>query len=248
MSVNIFGSSGMALTSSNDKNVDQKFITLSTNLATKVNKAGDNITGDLNMSGNCIKNMREPQLDQDAATKIYVDTRSNTNGTNNYATKNACGLVPILISNINNKCGFNVTASEELNMQYEAHNVFNLYRINPWESTISSNFWIELQCPEPVKIHRLALRGKSTNTNRIFNWKFQASNNSVEWVDLHIATSTYIGNRVIFFNVTPSIAFSIYRLFIVRSEDRPCLTYMQIYTVDKVQATTPSAILLASNN
>jgi hypothetical protein len=84
-------------------------------------------------------------------------------------------------------------------MQYEAHNVFNLYRINAWESGKNANFWIELQCPEPVQIHKFALRGKSTNTNRIFNWKFQASNNSIDWVDLYIATATYIGAGFCFF-------------------------------------------------
>ena len=43
MSVNIFGSSGASSVSSgsNNKYVDQKFKTLSANLATKVNKTGD---------------------------------------------------------------------------------------------------------------------------------------------------------------------------------------------------------------
>src|SRR5580698_4266048 len=51
MSVNIFGSSGGEGESSgtNTKCVDQKFATLTTNLATKVNKAGDTISGDLNI-------------------------------------------------------------------------------------------------------------------------------------------------------------------------------------------------------
>ena len=51
MSVNIFGSSGFDNRSSgvNKKYVNQKFATLSSNLATKVNKNGDLMIGDLNM-------------------------------------------------------------------------------------------------------------------------------------------------------------------------------------------------------
>ena len=50
MSVNTFGSSGQFSHSNvkfNNRYVDQKFTTLSTNLTSKVNKAGDTISGDL---------------------------------------------------------------------------------------------------------------------------------------------------------------------------------------------------------
>jgi hypothetical protein len=51
MSVNIFGSSGASSISSgtNNKYVDQKFKTLSANLATKVDKTGDSISGNLDI-------------------------------------------------------------------------------------------------------------------------------------------------------------------------------------------------------
>jgi hypothetical protein len=50
MSVNIFGSSRSAQSSgSNREYIDQKFSTLSTNLATKVNKSGDSLSGNLNI-------------------------------------------------------------------------------------------------------------------------------------------------------------------------------------------------------
>ena len=50
MSVNIFGSSGASSganvsSGSNNKYVDQKFKTLRINLATKINKSGDTLTG-----------------------------------------------------------------------------------------------------------------------------------------------------------------------------------------------------------
>ena len=54
MSVNIFGSSaassaGNVSSGSNNRYVDQKFKTLSANLATKVNKTGDTISGNLDI-------------------------------------------------------------------------------------------------------------------------------------------------------------------------------------------------------
>jgi len=50
MSVNIFGSSGQFSNDiANKRYVDQKFATLSTNLTSKVNKAGDTISGDFKM-------------------------------------------------------------------------------------------------------------------------------------------------------------------------------------------------------
>jgi len=50
MSVNIFGSSGSSFShDANSRYVDQKFTTLSTNLTSKVNKAGDVISGDLKL-------------------------------------------------------------------------------------------------------------------------------------------------------------------------------------------------------
>ena len=49
MSVDIFGSSGTFPHDVNIEYVDQKFTTLSTNLTSKVNKSGDNISGDLKL-------------------------------------------------------------------------------------------------------------------------------------------------------------------------------------------------------
>jgi len=78
MSVDIFGSSG-SKSSSIDKNyVDQKFKTLSNNLATKINKSGDNMTGDLNMGNNIITSTVLPHADEVLTNKIYVDSKFNT--------------------------------------------------------------------------------------------------------------------------------------------------------------------------
>ena len=53
MSVNIFCSSDKSIKNDNEY-VDQKFITLSTNLNTKISKNGDAMTGSLNTEDNKI--------------------------------------------------------------------------------------------------------------------------------------------------------------------------------------------------
>jgi hypothetical protein len=75
MSVNKFGSSSNSNSSkgNNNKYTDSKFITLTKNLNTKLDKSGDTMSGSLNM-GNCkITNLCDPQESNDAANKKYVD-------------------------------------------------------------------------------------------------------------------------------------------------------------------------------
>src|SRR5208337_3959332 len=123
MSVNIFGSSGKHVPSGLNKDyVDQKFKTLSTNLATKVDKTGDTMSGSLSILNVCqlgggnvkfyndivmndkyITDLHNPTAKQDAATKQYVDTRW---------IKSNIGYIPNFTFNWN-KNGFIVTASSE---------------------------------------------------------------------------------------------------------------------------------------
>ena len=265
MSVNIFGSSGENVSSgSNNKYVDQKFKTLSANLATKVNKTGDTISGnlnillndeglrtfgvsdidtgksvslllgninnqirhnfdhaikiaathgtkftceagvicrlgtqtscraqfynDINMNGHSITKLCDPDSAEDAATKNYVDTRY---------IKNRVGFVPDLCSKVSNKSGFKVSASHDPNNV--AFHVFNSWQTDEWIPGIKTNFWIQIQCPEQIRIHKFALRGKSNNTDRIYNWKLQASNDGTNWSDLYHSRNEYIGSTTSFF-------------------------------------------------
>src|SRR5271166_5296925 len=153
-SVNIFGSSGGSAPSGlSNKYVDQKFKTLSANLATKVNKTGDTISGNLNilnvcqldgdntkslfyndivMNDKCITNVHNPTTKQDAATKHYVDTRY---------IKSVVGYVPNLTSN-NNKNGFIVSAISGY-FEADAYNVFNHNNDCDWITDgENTNFWI----------------------------------------------------------------------------------------------------------
>jgi hypothetical protein len=293
MGVNIFGTASKI---SQDKfYIDEKFKTLSANLATKLNKAGDIMTGDLKlllsdnmlrtfgvgditdgksvslllgdelnqirynfgraleidalhglkincphggvlqmgdgnavffndiiMSGNSIQGLRDPVFDQDATTKLYVDTK---------CVKSNVGYVPNLITNDRNKVGFIVKASSEVGVNL-AYNVFSI--IGAWLSEVKTNFWIQLECPEPVRIHKMALRGVSTGIIR--NWLLQATNGSDNWQTLYETYADSINHTQIrTVDVDSYHKFSKYRIFINDIEgERGGLSHWQLYTVDSL--------------
>jgi hypothetical protein len=295
MSVNIFGSSGKSSSSVNKRYVDQKFTTLSTNLASKVNKSGDCMTGDLNillngdklrtfgvsdmttgksvslllgddlnqirhhyghaikigalhglkvtcptgevcrmgskidanilMNNNFIKQLHGPVDNSDAATKLYVDTRF---------AKNNSGFVPNLITNDRNKTGFAVTASSELGLNL-AYNVFSI--IGEWISEVKTNFWIKIKCPEPVRIHKVALRGVQSGVIR--NWILQASNDEDAWVTLYNnfmdSASSCLDDSLFIVEVDSLEKYFTYRIWVNHADgDRPGLSYWQLYSTDSL--------------
>ena len=70
MSVNIFG-----FLSTIKRSFDNsKFITLTRAMQTKVDKAGDEMTGNLDMNNNRLMNIGNPVDNQDSVTKDYLDT------------------------------------------------------------------------------------------------------------------------------------------------------------------------------
>ena len=102
MSVNIFGS----LSNFNPfAKQNSKFISLTKNLQTKLDKAGDNMTGDLNMGNNKVISMAIPDNDKVLINKVYVDSKFIT-----------------LTKNLDLKLDKNIT--EDLNMN--GHKICNL--------------------------------------------------------------------------------------------------------------------------
>ena len=74
MHANIFGSTSKLIKASNidKKYVDSKFVTLTKNLQLKVEKNGDTMSGNLDMTNSKIVNLQEPTEEQDAVSKKYV--------------------------------------------------------------------------------------------------------------------------------------------------------------------------------
>src|SRR6266496_5414281 len=77
MSVNIFGSSGRQSSKIDNTYVDRKFITLTTNLNSNMDKSGGSFSGNIEMGDNNITLTRTPISDHDVANKKYVDTAVN---------------------------------------------------------------------------------------------------------------------------------------------------------------------------
>ena len=76
MSVNKFGSSGNKSKSAvTKKDLDSKFINLTNNLQSKVNKSGDTLSGILDMRNHKITNLADPDSDNDACNKKYVNSK-----------------------------------------------------------------------------------------------------------------------------------------------------------------------------
>jgi hypothetical protein len=227
MPINVFGSSGLKH-STND--ADQMFKTLSANLATKVSKSGDILTGSLNMDGHAITFLCQPESGQSAATKSYIDQRF---------IKNNVGYVPDLISNTRNKSGFEVSTLSESGPEYAGYLVFNSWELNSWFPGGNNVFpvWIKIRCPEPIRIYKIALRGSNA---RIYDWKLQGSINDNIWSDLYIARSGSVGSSVRFFNIDTAISYSYYRIYIERADPNMCISYFQLYTLDPIQIETPA--------
>ena len=92
MSVNKFGLNDDRSDIASNKYVDSKFITLTKHMQSKADKAGDILTGDLNMGSNSITNLKDPVNDNDAVNKKIVDQRLNL--MNEYLNNVSCPINP----------------------------------------------------------------------------------------------------------------------------------------------------------
>ena len=78
MSINIFGSRSITKPSADksvDRSVNSKFITLTKNVQTKLDKSGDKMTGTLEMGENTITSSSVPNSDAVLTNKKYVDSK-----------------------------------------------------------------------------------------------------------------------------------------------------------------------------
>ena len=271
MAVNIFGAARGNKISEND----QKFKTLSLNLASKLDKSGGNVDGDLkmllngdeirtfgvsdissgksvsfllgdvenqirnnyghaikiaashgvkftspggeicqigtqhdanlSMRNNYIKDLHDPEFAQDAASKYYVDNIHSYNG-----------YIPILESHIS--ClGFSASANASSSPRYQPFNAFN--NLNDSWVRPSTSGWLQIKCPEQVKIWRVALKARQIDGRDITAWNLTASNNGTDFNTLINSTITLLGSATCptFIEVIAHHAYQYYRLNITAS-------------------------------
>src|SRR5687768_5788425 len=145
----------------------------------KLDRTKGEMLNDLDMGGYKIKGLSNPIEVEEACNKRYtdalvdnlvkhtdalVDNLAKHTETQlkylinilieNITVKNSSGYIPILNSNLDSKYGFKVTTNSERPESKQAFNVFT-YKKSEWITNgVNQNFWIQIQCPEKIKIWR----------------------------------------------------------------------------------------------
>ena len=180
---------------------------------------------DLVMNNHYIVDLQDPALSQDAATESYVD---------NSLKKCPVGYISNLRSNLN-YTGF--TASASLNtLGHEAYHAFNhsTEGNTAWIAGVGVTAWLQIRCPEPVVIWRIAL----IPTDQIPDWNLSASNEGSTFTSLFTSRTrlqeslAFLGPTV--FDISTTTAYSYYRLTVPEYDDELLtgIQLMRLYAYD----------------
>ena len=186
---------------------------------------------DMRMNGNRITNLQAPIFPHEVANKLYVDRTPR---------KIFQGYIPSLrsLGNLqNNKFGFIATASSSLNQHFNPTNAFNMFYVNlrgmggEWATNQTRNFWLQIQCPDSVRVWKVGLRGRDNNRQRIYKWNITGSNDGESFTVLFRAPNpTYLGNEVQFFPFETPHKYRYFRLDCEEAEPRePGISYFQLF-------------------
>ena len=187
------------------------------------------LTKPLSMTNNPITNVASPTNQTDAATKQYVDTKF---------VKNNVGYIPNLDSN-NSLTGFIASCSDQMGPGFQAYEAFNnLKSDNSW-AMMNTAGWLQIQCPDQVRIWKVALKARFIVGKNITSWSITASKDGLTFETLATATtSTLLGaaTKPSFFEIDTLTSYQYYRFNILTSEGAPGTgaQYMQLYTVDEL--------------
>jgi len=93
------------------------------------------------------------------------------------------------------------------------------------------DMWIQIKTVDFVRIWKVALRGRETNTQRIYRWKIKGSTDGENYTTLYEPpVPTYLGNIVQQFVIDTRDRFNHFRLFCFQAEGpNPGLSYMQLF-------------------
>jgi len=173
------------------------------------------------MSQKYIVDLHDPSEAQDAATKNYVDKSFK---------KCRVGYIPNLEANAS-MTGFNAQASSS-SEEHEAYRAFNnLEPANSWFSADSDTSpWLQIVCPEPVIIWRLALTFRMDQRG----WNLTGSNDGTTFTALLSSREKlYAYEGPVFFDISTTTAYQYYRLTLAEDEWlHQGIRVMQLYVYD----------------
>ena len=114
------------------------------------------------------------------------------------------------------------------------------------------NFWIQIQCPDLVRLWRIALMGKDTNKQRIYQWRLEGSTDGDTFTVLYEAPNpTFIGSEVRFFPIETTERFNIFRLFLFRGRTRKSRTVVHatlcVHSITSIGLTRQQLKILFTN-
>jgi len=183
-------------------------------------------TKPLSMTNNKITNMATPTDPTDAATKQYVDTKG---------MKNNVGYIPNLESN-NGITGFITSCSNESGPGFQPYKAFNNLKPDYTWATANTSGWLQIQCPNQVRIWKVALKARSITDKNITSWSISASHNETTYETIFTSTSALLGSATTptFFEIDSLVGYKYYRFNILASVGAlgVGIQYMQLYTVD----------------
>ena len=131
--------------------------------------------------------------------------------------------------------GFHASASSETSRR-EAYKAFNnmMGTEGAWISGDGVTAWLEIRCPEPVIIWRIALAPLHT----IPAWNLSASNDGLAFTPLFSSTAALTEPIYepfsSFFNISTTTAYQYYRLTIPENDDELLtgIKMMQLFVYD----------------
>jgi len=96
---------------------------------------------------------------------------------------------------------------------------------------VYKNFSLTIECPDVVRVWKVALRGRDSNTQRIFQWRIEGSDDGRDFTALfRVPNPTYLGNTIQHYEIDTNSKFIYYRLYCKEAEpQRAGLSYMQFY-------------------
>ena len=150
-------------------------------MGTKANPPMIMIHKNITMNSHKIRHLAEPTLPHEAATKDYVDRKVDLLPILSYD-----GHIPPLEANTS-KTGFIVHASSYCDNDHQPWMAFNSGRIGEWVTRgEGAGAWLRIWCPTAVRIWKIRLTGRESNTERITRWKLSAGSGSIDSLtDIH---------------------------------------------------------------